>query len=287
MSSFSFIFLIYQNKILSYSEFLCDLLASKRGTGFASKPPRIIVKSSSIIKWLFAYICSNILMSIVCGSLTEKDNPLSLCTYLIPNLNFFSILKLRFFWNEFKMFLFIPVFLIWAINTVSSNLLDCPSRHLIALNKRTVCLLCKSLSSDSYFVSYFEFHSTTMLSSKNFPSSSSGISADSKSRYSGSKLRARTSDLNPRADIDGSLARAFHILFSKLLSQTNCHNPLSKLTRERRVYIPTISPDSFMNLIFQNLYSQKSAFLFQGSHPLSIREVRRFSSSFILWSKKK
>ena len=122
-----------------------------------------------------------------------------------------------------------------------------------------------------------------MLSTKNCASSSSGISADSRTRYSGSKLRARSSDLNPRADIDGSLARAFHILFSKLLSQTNCQSPLSMLTIERRVYRPTISPDSFMNLIFQNIYSQKSAFLFHGSHHFLIIWLRSFTSSFIFF----
>nr|DAU58406.1 MAG TPA: hypothetical protein [Caudoviricetes sp.] len=44
-------------------------------------------------------------MSIICGSLTEEDNSLPFPSYLIPDLNFFSELKLRLFWNEFKMIL--------------------------------------------------------------------------------------------------------------------------------------------------------------------------------------
>lgn len=125
-----------------------------------------------------------------------------------------------------------------------------------------------------------------MLSIKNFASSFSGISADSKSRYSGSKLRARTSDLNPRADIDGSLARAFHILFSKLLSQTNCQSLLSRLTMLLMCF-----PSGFMyhselyTKILDDLIIIFLDFSPQGFHPLCIRELRRFSNSCIIYKK--
>lgn len=79
-------------------------------------------------------------MSIVCGSLTEEDNPLSLCTYLIPNLNFFSILKLWFFRNKFKIFLFIPILVIRTINIITNNLFDFPSGYFITIDKRSFCL---------------------------------------------------------------------------------------------------------------------------------------------------
>lgn len=42
-------------------------------------------------------------MSIICGSLTEEDNPLSPCAHLIPNLNLPSKFKLRFFRDEFVL----------------------------------------------------------------------------------------------------------------------------------------------------------------------------------------
>nr|DAN79786.1 MAG TPA: hypothetical protein [Caudoviricetes sp.] len=91
----------------------------------------------------------------------------------ISDFNLLSIFKLRFFWNELKILFFVSVFIVGTIDNISSNLLNCPSRYFIALYERLVCLLCQPLSSNSYFISYFEFHSTTILSTKNCPSSSS------------------------------------------------------------------------------------------------------------------
>ena len=132
----------------------------------------------------------------------------------------------------------------------------------------------------SYFVSGVEiwFHSTFIFSTKNFPSSSSGISADSRSRYWWLWLNHQI-----LVDVLLTFSQKLSVFLCNLFLHTNCQSPLSRLTIERRVYRPTISPDSFMNLIFQNIYSQKSAFLFHGSHHFLIIWLRSFTSSFIFF----
>jgi len=88
----------------------------------------------------------------------------------------------------------------------------------------------------SYFVSAFEiwFHSTFIFSTKNFPSSSSGIRADSRSRYWCLFFQCRCIDFSPSLVLI-LLFRPIQIhQFTILFSTQNCHNPLSRLTSSRR-----------------------------------------------------
>nr|DAT30036.1 MAG TPA: hypothetical protein [Caudoviricetes sp.] len=150
-----------------------------------------------------------------------------------------------------------------------------------------------SFSCKSYHISYFEFHVIIILSTKNFPSSSSGISADSRSRYSGSKS---VHIISASVIFQLSLSRVsliyLLIIFSEVLfftnslSQTNCHNKLSRLTMLLMCF-----PSGFMyhselyTKILDDLIIIFLDFSPQGFHPLCIRELRRFSNSCIIYKK--
>ena len=123
-----------------------------------------------------------------------------------------------------------------------------------------------------------------MLSSKNCASSSSGISADSRSRYSESQQKNDQSALSQSGLQDGFKTSSSHVCLCKAFAQTNCQIPLSRLT-----ILLMCFPSGFMyhselyTKILDTLIIIFLDFSPQGFHPLLIRELRRFSSSCIFF----
>ena len=134
-------------------------------------------------------------------------------------------------------------------------------------------------SNDSKDQNYSFFHSTIIFSTKNSPSSSSGISEDSRSRYWW--LWANHHVFNQTLD---TFSRNFSLVFLyNLFLHTNCHKPepsddislmlifLSSEKKSSGVIIIALFTTSILVVSSPN-----------GFRPLRIRELRRFSSSFIL-----
>ena len=69
-----------------------------------------------------------------------------------------------------------------------------------------------------------------MLSTKNFPNPSSGISADSRSRYAESPQKNDQSELSQSGLQDGFKTNSSDEYLYKSFIHTNCHKPLSRLT---------------------------------------------------------
>ena len=126
-------------------------------------------------------------------------------------------------------------------------------------------------------------YSTLIFSTKNCASSFSGISADSRSRYSESQQKNDQSALSQSGLQDGFKTSSSHVCLCKAFAQTNCQIPLSRLT-----ILLMCFPSGFMyhselyTKILDTLIIIFLDFSPQGFHPLCIRELRSFSSSFIL-----
>lgn len=140
-------------------------------------------------------------------------------------------------------------------------------------------------SNDSKDQNYSFFHSTIILSTKNFPNSSSGRSADSRSRNWGREQEQNSTTFTELTDTPQDSQDLFVSLYSLLL-QTNCHNQLSRLTIDLRLELLNkfffVVKDTSTPLTKTSIKYFKP----QGFHPLCIREVSKVSSSCIVSIKK-
>lgn len=130
-------------------------------------------------------------------------------------------------------------------------------------------------------------YSTLIFSTKNCASSFSGISADSRIRYSAISHQYHHSHWIDQAFqyVLGFLHIVpLHCLISEF-SQTKFQSWLSRLTIERReVWLAT--DFSVKNVtVVQDTNTSTKRFIPQGFHPLCIRELRRFSNSCIIYKK--